>query len=256
MGRTLLVAAALAIGAGRATAQTPTPAPPPTPTPTPTSTPTPTAADLFKQGQELASRGDFVTAMGALTRALELEPSNREIKLALADAERQSNQCDKAIPRYKELLEGASEADKARVKASVQQCPNAVVIEPPAPPPPPVALPPAPPEPTVITREGSPSGLTVGIVAGAGLCFGGAVGMYLAARGSDRDADEARSFADHESISTRADRERIAAVVLLGGAVGLGAYAVYRIKFRSHQTTEVALTPTADGGAMFVRGSW
>jgi hypothetical protein len=206
---------------------------------------------LFKQGQELVGHGDFVTAVGAFQRALDMEPGNAEYKLALADAERQSNQCDKAIPRYKELIE----AGDARAKAAVVQCPNAIVIEPPAPKQE-IQLPAPPPEPKVITREGPPSGVTIGVIAGAGLCFGGAIGMYLAARGSDNDADEARSYADHESISARADRERVAAIVLAAGAAALGTYAVYRIKFKKSAAAEVGVAPTANGGAVMVRGSW
>ena len=199
----------------------------------------------------MASRGDFATAVAAFTRALELEPNNAEYKLALADAERQSNQCDKAIPRYKELLETQG-VDKARVKANVAQCPNVVVIEPP---PPEIKLPPPPPEPKVIEREGPPSLFNGALLAGASAMFGASIGFYFAGRAAANDADDARSFADHERIQTRADRQKIAAGVLMAGALGLGGYAIYRIKFRSERA-EVAVTPTADGGAMVVRGSW
>src|SRR5512139_1687634 len=144
VGRTLFVVAAWGLGASTALAQQP---PPPAPAPpAPPAQPAPTGAELFKQGQELASRGDFVTAVVAFTHALELEPGNWEYKLALADAERQLNQCDKALPRYKELLDTPA-ADKARVKASLVQCPNAVVIEPP---PPELKMPAPPPEPKLI----------------------------------------------------------------------------------------------------------
>ena len=125
VGRTRFVVAALSAWVGTAAAQQPTPAPP-------TPVPPQSAADLYKQGQDMTARGDHVTAVSAFARAHELEPNNWEYKLALADAERQSNQCDKAVPRYKELLD-APTSDKARVKAGVGQCPNVVVIEPPPP---------------------------------------------------------------------------------------------------------------------------
>ena len=255
MGRTALMAAASSIAlASSAAAQQPAPVPAPTPAPVPTPTPAPveqSAADFYRQGTELAGRGDFVTAVAAFTRALELEPGNAEYKLALADAERQSGRCDAAIPRYKQLLD-APGVDKARVRANVAQCPNVVVIEPP---PPEIALPPPPPEPKIVEREGPPSLLNGALLAGAGALFGASIGFYFAGRAADNDADDARSFADHERIQTRADRQKIAAGVLMVGALGLGGYAIYRIKFRSERT-EVAVTPTADGGAMIVRGSW
>lgn len=239
--------------ASSAAAQQPAPIPVPTPVPVnPTPPPVePSAAEYFKQGQDLAGRGDLATAVAAFTRAHELEPTNWEYKLALADAERQANQCDKAVPRYKELLD-APGADKARVKAAVVQCPNAVVIEPP---PPEIKLPPPPPEPKIVEREGPPSLVNGALLAGAGALFGASIGFYFAGRAADKDADDARSFADHERIQARADRQKIAAGVLMVGALGLGGYAIYRIKFRSERA-EVAVTPTADGGAMIVRGSW
>ena len=248
MGRTLFVAAATSVWIGSAAAQQPTPVPVPEPTPTPVGQ---SAAEFYRQGQDMIARGDFVTAVSAFTRALELEPTNWEYKLALADAERQSSQCDKAIPRYKELLDTEG-ADKARVKASLEQCPTAIVIEPPKQELPP---PPVPPEPKIIVREGPPSTLNGVLLAGAGAMFGASIGFYFAGRASESDADDARSYADHERISTRADRQKVAAAVLMAGALGLGGYAIYRIKFHSERT-EVAVTPTSDGGAMVVRGSW
>jgi len=201
----------------------------------------------------MIARGDFVTAANAFERALEAEPANWEYKLALADAERQTNQCDKALPRYRELLDQAG-ADKARVKASLQQCPNVVVIEP-APPPPVVAPAPVAPPPKIIEREAPPSMLNGGMLVGAGALFGASIGFYFAGRASESDADDARSFADHERISTRADRQKISAAVLMAGALGLGGYAIYRIIFRSERA-EVAVTPTPTGGALVVTGSW
>jgi tetratricopeptide (TPR) repeat protein len=250
VGRIVIVVAA-ALVAGPAAAQEPTPAPVPAPTPVPVQQ---TGADFHRQGQEMAGRGDFVTAIAAFTRAVELEPNNWEYKLALADAERQAGQCDRAIPRYKELLDTPG-ADKARVKAAVAQCPNAVVIESQAPPAE-LKLPAPPPEPKIIEREGPPSMLNGALLAGAGAMFGASIGFYFAGRGSASDAEDARSFADHERIQTRADRQKIAAGVLMVGALGLGGYAIYRIKFGSSERAEVAVTPTATGGAMVVRGSW
>ena len=247
MGRNFSVAVLLAASVVTASAQRPVP-----PAPPPTPPPDMPASELYKQGQDLASRGDHVTAVGALARALEKEPANWEYKLALADAERQSNQCDKALPRYKELLDSAPEGEKARVRTHLQQCPNAFVFEVKSPPPP---APPAPP-PKIIEKEGPPNLTNVALFAGAGLCLGASLGFYLAARADDDDAESARSFKDHERISTRADQEKIAAVVLLGGAVALGGWAVYRIKFKKSETTEVAVTPTPDGGAVMVRGAW
>jgi hypothetical protein len=107
----------------------------------------------------------------------------------------------------------------------------------------------------IVYRDGTPTKLTIGLLAGAGLCLGGSIVMFLASRDSDGDANAARSYDDYQSISSRADRQKIYSVVLLASALGLGGYAVYRFKFKSERA-EVAVTPTSDGGAMVVRGSW
>lgn len=253
MGRTWTVVAVLGALVGPAAAQQPTPPVPPTPVPVQPAPPELSAADAYRQGQEAAARGDLAGAIAMLARALELEPASWEYKLALADAERQAGQCEQALPRYKELL-ATEGADRERAAAGARQCPNAVVLEVPAPAPAPAPPPPAPP-PQIIEREGPPSLLNGALLAGAGALFGASIGFYFAGESSEGDADDARSFADHERISNRADRQKVAAAVLFAGAIGLGGYAIYRIKFQSERA-EVAVTPTATGGAMVVRGTW
>jgi tetratricopeptide (TPR) repeat protein len=244
VGRTLVVAAALTALTRTAAAQQPTPAPPPA-----------NAADLYKQGQDAVARGDAMSANSAFSRALDLEPSNFDYKLALADSERQLGWCDKAIPRYKELLDGSkTDADRGRVTASAKQCPQALVIEPP-PPPPPQPPPPAPP-PKVIEKEGPPNMMTVALLAGAGVCLGVSASLFLSANQSEDDADAARSFEDYESIQHRADMQKIAGIAFLGGAIGLGAWGLYRIKYGKREDTQVTMTPTQDGGAVMVRGAF
>lgn len=185
-----------------------------------------------------------------LARAVEMEPSNTEYKLVLADEERLSNQCDKALPRYKELLD-APGADRERVLTGAKQCPTAFVIEARQA----VAPPPVPPEPTIVYQR-SVDTKTIAVITGMGVCLGGSLAMFLASRDSRSDADDARSYADHERIAARADREEVYSAVLLAGAIGLGGYAFYRLKFQSERPTEVAVTARADGGALVVRGSW
>jgi tetratricopeptide (TPR) repeat protein len=229
---------------GPAHAQWPGAAPPPAPPP-PES-----AADFAKLGIEAYKAGDFAGAIAHLEKSHELEPNSFDVRFTLAQAYRQSGSCDKAAPHYKAILANAPDPETAKaLQVGAEQCPG--VVEKPKPPPPP----PAPP-PQIIVKSGSLSKTNIALFAGAGAGLGAAVGLFLAARSDDSDAEVAVSFDDHERISTRADRLRIASIASAGIGVALAAVAVYRIRVAKREQAQLAITPHADGGVLVLGGSW
>jgi tetratricopeptide (TPR) repeat protein len=212
------------------------------------------APELVKQGLAAYKAGDYAGAVTALARANELEP-NSDTLFALAQAERLAGHCDAAIPHYRALLDASTDMSTARlIEASVAMCPTAPVEQPkpPEPAPPPPAPPPAP---APIVREGHTSLLTMSLLAGGGLAAGVSLGLFLASNASSGDANAAATFADHERISTRADREQVAAYVTLAASVGMVGAAIFRMRRESH-ATEVVIAPSKAGAVMSIAGSW
>jgi tetratricopeptide (TPR) repeat protein len=209
------------------------------------------AADLVKQGLAAYKSGDYPTAITALTKALELEPSF-DTQFALAQAHRLAGECPKALPHYKSLLDASTDLATARlINTSMALC---VPPEPEKPPPPPPPKPLPPPPPKIIVREGKPSLLMVGLIGGGALSLGASVGFFLASHENRGDADVATTFDDHVKITNRADRQRVYGVVTLAASAGMIGYVIYRWKFRPTPTTEVALTPSPNGGSLVAWG--
>jgi len=211
-----------------------------------------TAAELVKQGLAAYQAGDYATAETALAKALALEPSF-DTEFALAQAQRLGGHCDLALPHYKALLDASTDLSTGRlINTSMEPC---VPKEPEKPPPPPTPPPPPPaPPPQIIVREGAPSMVTLGVIGGGALALGVSVGMFYASHENRGDADAAATFDDHVKIENRADRQRVYGIVTLAAGAGLIGYGVYRWKLRARSSTEVAITPTADGAAVFASG--
>ncbi len=253
MGSTLsivTVVVGLAVSAAPALAQRP---PPPAPTPAPMPAPAPappSAAELARQGMDLYRSGDFAGAVEPLRRADELDPGNFEVKFTLAQALRHSGNCSEAVPHYRALVDGAPSPEAAaEVRTALGQCPDTTIREQPVTPPPP-----APVEPQIVVRNDTLRTNTA-LLLGAGAGIGLAAGLFVAARSDDADADAAASFADHERISARADRLKVASLVSVGVGIGLGALALYRIKV-SKEGPELALSPHKGGGTLVLGGRW
>lgn len=105
-------------------------------------------------------------------------------------------------------------------------------------------------------ERGGPRTSDMLMLGGAGVCLGAAVGLFLGARWSSDDADAARSFDDHERLEDRSSVLYVSSFVAAGAAIGLGAFAVYRLKSSNESGVSVALTPRTDGGAVVLGGSW
>ncbi len=209
-------------------------------------------ADLVKQGLDAYKAGDYETAITALSKALELEPSF-DTEFALAQAQRLGGHCDAALPHYKALLDATTDLTTGRlIHTSMDPC---VPKEPPKPPPPPPPKPAPPPPPRIIVREGKPNLTTLAVIGGGAIALGVSATMFYASHENRGDADAAASFSDHVKIENRADRQRIYGIATLVAGAGLIGYGVYRWQLPSSRA-EVALVPTADGAAVFARGSF
>lgn len=220
-----------------------TPRPPPPPQ---------TAAEFAKVGTDLYKAGDYAGAVAPLLQAHTLEAANFDYRLALAHALRQNNQCEEALPHYKALREGAPDQAIARdVRDSMALCPGGEIKDPPPPLPPP---PPAPP-PQIIVKQVPPKKTDLGLMYFAGGAIGGGIGLWIASINDASDADAARSAKDHDAISSRVTGFRVVGSVLLVAGVGLGTYTLVKAR-KEAESTEVAVTPTSDGAAVVVSGSW
>ncbi|MDQ3338487.1 MAG: hypothetical protein M4D80_25245 [Myxococcota bacterium] len=215
-------------------------------------------SDAYKKAIEAYKAGKYDEAVGLLEAAYNVEPKP-EILFALAQAERLSGQCDKAIVHYRELLTKTTELATAKaVQNNLALCPGGE-------PPPPKEAPPKSdsketPEPridvvqgptrTVVVKKSDP--LAIGLLAGGALSGGFAVGMLLRSMSTRDDAASARTLDDANELHDRADRDRLIAIVAGGvGAVAIG-FAVFRFaRGGKPAATEVAVTPTS-GGSMFV----
>lgn len=117
----------------------------------------------------------------------------------------------------------------------------------PAPPPPPA-------EPIVINAGASNTNL--GMLLGAGVGIGAGIGFFVAAHGDANDADEARTFDDHERLQARSRNLYILSAVSAGAGVALGAVAMMRIRAAKEHNTTVSLLPRSGGGSFVLEGSW
>jgi tetratricopeptide (TPR) repeat protein len=222
-------------------AQQPHPAPAPPPTPSPSADET--------QGRDLYAAGAYADAAAALQRAYDAAPNNFDIHFMLAQALRQSNQCEKALPHYKALID----ADPARaddVRAAMAQCPVAEVTPPPP-------TPPAPPPPqTVVVHDSALSTGNVLMIGGAGAGIAAGVCLFLAARDANSDAQAAALYSDYTDLSSRSTRLYIASGITAAVGLALAVTTVFRIKAAKEHSTEVTVAPTAKGGAIVLEGSW
>lgn len=231
----------VALAAPAAFAQQPHPAPAPAPTPAPSADET--------QGRELYMAGSYADAAVALQRAHDADPNNFEVHFMLAQALRQSNQCDKALPHYKALAD-ADPAKADDVRAAMAQCPVAEVTPPPP-------TPPAPPPPqTIVVHDSALSTGNVLMIGGAGAGLAAGVCLFLAARDASSDAQAAALYSDYSDLSARSTRLYIASAITAGAGLALAVTTVFRIKAAKEHSTEVTVAPTAKGGTIVLEGSW
>ena len=223
------------------------------------------ASDLMKRGIDAYKAGKYEEAASLLEKAYAAEPKP-ETLFALAQAERLAGKCDKAVPRYKQLLGQTTELATAKaVQNNLALCPGA---EPPPPkepepktdePKPEPKIEQTPPQPTkTIVREVRKTDpLAVGLLAGGALAGGFSVGMLMRSSATRDAAGSARTLDDANDLHDRADRDRLVAIIAGGaGAVAIG-FAVFRLaRGGSESSTEVAVTPTGDGSMITWSKTW
>jgi hypothetical protein len=203
--------------------------------------PAPQGPESYKTGLDAYKAGRYDEAARLLAIAYK-EDAKPEILFALAQAERLSDHCDKAIPHYQQLLSQTTELATAKaVQNNLALCPGAERT----------ADPKAGAK-TIVRESKKTDPLAVGLLAGGALAGGFSIGMFLRSSSTRDDAGSARTLDDANRLNDNADRDRIIAIVSGGvGVVAIG-FAVFRLMRSSESSSsEVAVTPT-NGGSMFV----
>jgi hypothetical protein len=216
----------------------------------------PPQASPAKQGADLYNAGDYAGAAEKLKTAHQLDPNNFEVRFMLAQALRQSGNCTDALVHYK-AIEATAPPDKAAdVKSGITTCEPPPPEPEPAPPPPPAPTPPPPPPPPPTIVRGGVSATDGALLVGAGAGLAAGLVLFMSAHYADQDADAAASYEDHNTISTRADRMRIASIVAGGAGIALGVVAVLRIRSANEEGTQVSVSPHKGGGMLVLGRSW
>lgn len=200
------------------------------------------AKAAFERGVVAYQRGDFAAAAEALGTSFKLEP-DVETLFAWAQAERQQDNCTRAIELFDRLLTfELPPENKKVVRSKIEECRQILAAK--QPPPEPVvepAPPPAPPpRPVPIRRDPPPPKPSAGTpwwqdplgdtLAGAGLIGLGVGGYYLlSAREAARDADETTDYNQFGPLDDRAKSHgRIGVIVsIAGGALLVGGIIRY-----------------------------
>jgi outer membrane biosynthesis protein TonB len=219
--------------------------------------PAPAAPELVKKGIEAYKAGRFDEAAQLLEAAYAEEPKP-ETLFALAQSERLSGKCDKAIPHYKALIAMTTDIAAAKaVQNNLSLCPEpepvtppTPVVEEPKPEPPP---PPAPPPKTIVREVPRRDPLAVALVGGGALGTGISIGLLLRSSSARDDASRARTLDDATT--------RVIGFVVGGLSIAAVGYGVFRFLqgdevTTSEPTTEVAITPTSHGSVFMVARTW
>lgn len=208
------------------------------------------AAEAAAKAQELYRAGDYGNALPLFEQAHQMEPANFDYQWGLAQTLRQTSQCDKALLHYQALREAAPDPKTARdVRDQMALCPGGAIEEeapPPPPPPPPRA------ESSISANATTKKTWLLTAGAGAGLALSGV--FLLDYRQSNDAADAAARYDDHQRFSARADRMLIASGI--AAAVGITLTVMSIRRFRNDSTSELAIVPRSDGGAVVWGGSW
>lgn len=216
----------------------------------------PKPGELVKQGLDAYKAGKYDDAAALLGQAYAVD-ARVETLFALAQAERLGGHCDKAIPRYRKLVNLSADLNIAKLVHD-----NLSLCEPIEPTPKPKLEPkpePAPPPPRIIVRDVNHTDLaTSSLYAGGALALGVSVGLFIASAASTNDATRARTFDDYHRLLDRSDRDRVLGYVAAGAGVGMIGFAIYRSVRRQppSSTTELGLAPSPTGTMLFVSSRW
>jgi len=239
------------------------------------------ARDLYEEGQRFYNIGEYDQAIEKFKASYVQVPAPL-LLFNIAQAYRLSGDCEQALRSYETYLrEVPKPANKRQVDQAVQICEQKIAAETPAEPPP-VAKDPAQPEPTRVAEApaepesepeaevddepeaGARPGRTkkiIGIAVGAtGLALtatGAYFGLQASSQASDIEEFDGtwdQSWEDKESAQRR---NRVLAPVLIGTGVAAIAGGVFMYLWGDREATdaaELAVAPTADGGALYVSG--
>lgn len=220
-----------------------------------------TAAEALKQGIDAYKAARYADAVVALKHAYELE-AKPETLFALAQAERLSGDCVSASADYHKVIEQVGDFNVAKlVEQNLAICDKLLPKPKPEPVPEPKPAPPPPP-PQIVTRTvvrdvTHTDVLAASLFAGGALGLGVAVGLGVAAAGNRNGAAKARTLDDYTTLADRADLEQKAMYLAGGVGVALIGVAVYRwISHDDGGSTDVAIVPSASGGAVWVTSRW
>jgi hypothetical protein len=115
--------------------------------------------------------------------------------------------------------------------------------------------PPAPPAEPIVVGSGV-SNANLGMLLASGLGLGAGIGLFVAAHGDASDADEARTFDDHDRLESRSRNLYILSAISAGAGVALGAVAMFRIRAAAEHNTTVSLSPRKGGASFVLEGTW
>jgi tetratricopeptide (TPR) repeat protein len=208
------------------------------------------AAELARQGTDLYTAGNYADAVSPLQRAVELEPNNADYQFTLAQALRQSGQCDKATPIYRGLAAAAVEPRKAEIDAGIAACTPSITPQPQTP------APMVAPEPALARSAGSASRGNIAMLMGGGVALGAGIVLLYSGYTHSGDAEAARTVKDHDRIAGRATAEYVLGGIGIAAGVALSALAAYRLSASDEHSTAVAFTPRSGGGSVVLEGSW
>jgi len=193
------------------------------------------AKQAFERGIAAYSKGNFEAASEAFGKSFAIE-RDVDTLFAWAQSERKLDHCEKAIDLYEKLIGNFAlpAANKSAVELKLSECraiiaqlnarPEPPPAEPPAvepaPAPPPEARPepptrvaermPVPPEPPPFTDAPAPTRswykdpIALGLLGGGAIATGIGAGLLVSASALDKDAKNARSYADALSLSDQA----------------------------------------------------
>ncbi len=219
------------------------------------------ADDNMKRGIELYKAGKYADAAAALAKAYDAD-GKPETLFALAQAERLAGDCKNAAPHYHKVLDQVSDLNVAKlVQAQLSQCEKdePAKAEPakvePKPEPAKDAPPPQIVTKTVVREVHRGDQLSTSMFATGMLCLGGAAGLLVASLGSQSAADAATTQPDYNRFSSRASTEGVAAIVTAAAGATLITFATVRwLRAGNRAKADVAIVPTASGGALVVGG--
>lgn len=209
------------------------------------------AKKLFEQGIAKYKEGDFPGAASLLSESYEKSPKSTTL-FAWAQAEKNANNCDDAVPLFEKLLadDSMSKANKKAIDVLVQECREEIASRPP-PEPEPEPQPPQEPEPTPRPPpppldDGPPAWyadpIGASLVGVGAVGIGVGVGFFVSALSKDSRADDAATQGEFRELKDNAESHQTIAIISSAvGVVALGAGITYYVLRRDSSDSSVSV---------------